>query len=154
MWSVLGNALPKTSYSILYSHGENFTKDVPQHPIGTQKTLCRRLWHPIGTSETLCQRLNMAPYRHMEKKKTYVKDVIGILSAHRKHFTKGIIIMASYRKHCTKDVIRHPLGTQKILCQRRHMASYVTVLEKTRFKSKTAILDNAHLKVQTLCISC
>ena len=27
----------------------------------------------------------------------------------------------------------------------------MTVHEKTRFKSKIAILDNAHLKVQTLC---
>ena len=27
----------------------------------------------------------------------------------------------------------------------------VTVLEKTRYKSEIAILDNAHLKVQTLC---
>ena len=28
---------------------------------------------------------------------------------------------------------------------------FVTVQEKTRYKSKTAILDDAHLKVQTLC---
>ena len=27
----------------------------------------------------------------------------------------------------------------------------VTVLEKTRYKSEIAILDNAHFKVQTLC---
>ena len=28
---------------------------------------------------------------------------------------------------------------------------FVTVREKTRYKSEIAILDNAHLKVQTLC---
>ena len=28
---------------------------------------------------------------------------------------------------------------------------YVTLHEKTRYKSKLAILDNAHLKMQTLC---
>ena len=30
-------------------------------------------------------------------------------------------------------------------------AVYVTVHEKNRYKSEIAILDNAHLKVQTLC---
>ena len=28
---------------------------------------------------------------------------------------------------------------------------YLTVHEKTRYKSKIAVLDDAHLKVQTLC---
>ena len=32
-----------------------------------------------------------------------------------------------------------------------HKETYVTVHEKTRYKSKIAILHNAHLKVQTLC---
>ena len=36
-------------------------------------------------------------------------------------------------------------------CQNKWLYVYVTVHEKTRCKSKTAILDNAHLKVQTLC---
>ena len=31
------------------------------------------------------------------------------------------------------------------------LSVFVTVHEKTRYKSKNAILDNAHLKVQTLC---
>ena len=32
-----------------------------------------------------------------------------------------------------------------------YIYTHVTVLEKTRYKSKIAILDNVHLKVQTLC---
>ena len=38
------------------------------------------------------------------------------------------------------------------MCNRYDCALlYVTVHEKTRYKSKIAILDNAHFKVQTLC---
>ena len=37
------------------------------------------------------------------------------------------------------------------LCEVFLFYIYVTVHEKTRYKSKIAILDDAHLKVQTLC---
>ena len=35
--------------------------------------------------------------------------------------------------------------------EKTESTAYVTVHEKTRYKLKIAILDNAHLKVQTLC---
>ena len=39
----------------------------------------------------------------------------------------------------------------KAVFERGKDYTYVTVHEKTRYKSEIAILDNAHLKVKTLC---
>ena len=45
---------------------------------------------------------------------------------------------------------RHQLKL-KMGAEKTESTAYVTVHEKTRYKLKIAILDNAHLKVQTLC---
>ena len=49
----------------------------------------------------------------------------------------------------------HPTGYTSLCLlgewARKMSTPFVTVHEKTRYKSKIAILDNAHLKVQTLC---